>query len=114
MSPSQSSQYQPLPAEEKVSENDEQLPQVPVRKQRNNAVIALVVCLIAFASLFAFVGTVKTAEHSRSQQQITEETIEDDPTAYFLEAARATDQQYLLGVGKADITGLVSSNLCME
>ncbi|KAE8441917.1 hypothetical protein EG329_004175 [Mollisiaceae sp. DMI_Dod_QoI] len=105
MSPFHSSQYQALPVEEKIEE--EQPPQILVKKQRNKAVISLVVCLIALASLFAFLEIVKSTKHSLSSQQITESALHDEPDSYFTEAARATGQQYLLGVGKADITGPV-------
>lgn len=104
MFPFQSSEYQQLPVEEKVE--DEQ-PQAPVKKRNNKAFVALVVCLIAFASLFAFLGTRSSKHDDESQQQIFEEAAEAEFASFLNGEARATGQQYLLGVGKADITGLV-------
>jgi hypothetical protein len=111
MSPFQSSQYEAVPADEKEDDQQE-TPQssLPVKKQRNEAFVALVICLIAFASLFAFLGTARSTQGSLEH---TEEA-QDDPASYFMEAARATNQQYLLGVGKADITGLVFFLQCVE
>lgn len=108
MSPFHNSQYKALPAEEKVEDNQQPplaASQTLVRKRPNKAFVVLVIGLIAFASLFAFLGTAKPTQDSL--EHLTQETVEDDPASYLMEAARATDQQYLLGVGKADITGSV-------
>lgn len=106
MSSFQHSQYEAIPVDEKV-EDDQQdsLKTSPVKKKRNSAFVGLVICLIAFASLFAFLGTARSTQGSLEHN--TEEAAQDDPASYFMEAARATNQQYLLGVGKADITGSV-------
>ncbi|CZR64169.1 probable neutral ceramidase precursor [Phialocephala subalpina] len=104
MFPFQSSEYQQLPVEEKVE--DEQ-PQAPIKKRNNKAFVALVVCLIAFALLFAFLGTRSSKHDDESQQQIFEEAAEAEFASFLNGEARATGQQYLLGVGKADITGPV-------
>lgn len=104
MSPFQSPEYQQLPVEEKV---EDERPLVPAKKRNNKAFLALVVCLIVFASLFAFLGTSRSSENEASRQQIFEDAAEAEFASFLNEEARATGQQYLLGVGKADITGSV-------
>lgn len=110
MSSFQTSQYEAIPVDEKVDDDQRETSQTsPVKRNNNKVFVGLVLCLIAFASLFAFLGTARSTQGSLEYS--TEETAQDDSATYLMEAARATGQQYLLGVGKADITGLVSPSL---
>lgn len=92
--------------EEKVEDDqDSSLPPTAAKTNWKKTCIALAICLIGFASLIAFFDTKGSAQDS--PEYATEEIAEDDSASYLFEAARATGQQYLVGVGKADITGFV-------
>ena len=98
MRPFQVQEYEALPVEEKL---DSEEPGVPVKPPRRNpTLVAFTISLVFLVSLVVVLGTVK------AWTALTDtESIMDNPEALLAHAARATGDQYLLGVGKADITG---------
>jgi len=109
MRPFQGQGYEALPVEEKLDSGE---PEVPVKgPRRNKPLLAFIVSLVSLASLPFFLGAFK----AWTTVAKTQSTV-DNPEALLAHAARATGDQYLLGVGKADITGYEirsqSSNFC--
>lgn len=110
MRPFTDQQYEAVPKEEKVEE-------VPVlTKKSHKWGKILVFVLIAFLALSALVAitsnhqtTDRNSVSSTEYDVATDQIAQDDAEAFL---SRATGQQYLLGVGKADITGFVSAMFC--
>jgi hypothetical protein len=62
--------------------------------------LAFTISLVSLVSLLVVLGTVKAWTTLTNT-----ESIMDNPETLLAYATRATGDQYLLGVGKADITG---------
>jgi neutral ceramidase len=103
-----SQQYEALPVEEKLE--DEQPSTTPQTPKWSKARMALV-CSLLFLVSFALVAA--TARALTRHAQVTETSIEDEDEAaesWLKEhLTRASGDTYLIGVGKADITGYVKS-----
>lgn len=98
-----SSQYSQLPSEEKEDQTEPQTPVTGAR--RSQLFIAIVTLLFTLALLTLVLG------FSKSWNVQTEATSPTDPIddSEWLRKfeSRATGDEYLIGVGKADITGSV-------
>jgi hypothetical protein len=92
-------QYSELPVEEKSE--DEILALAKVSKWSKKA-IALVASMLLLGSLLLVIGA-----STFFAKDTVVETEEISPEEWL--AARATGDQYLLGVGKADMTGYVNT-----
>ncbi len=108
MSLFQNSEYQALPIEEK-SEHAAETPRISTRSGRSKKLYIAVVSLISI-TLLAFVGFTtiwRSSSPAASPPPSLKDAVPvDEESRDFLSGlARAGDQQYLLGVGKADITG---------
>lgn len=96
-----SHQYSELPGEEKAE--GEQL-QSPPKKSRWSTLSLLLILPLMFVALLALVvGIAKFISRPVPRSQIG--------TAEWAHEIRQTQAQYLLGVGKADITGYVQAKV---
>lgn len=110
----ESQQYEALPVEEGFEKTDD----LPTRSRGPRWERILLYSLVAFVALSALVVVIRnhslvqdppsptsTAKH----EDVLDQAAQEEAEAYL---SRATGQQYLLGVGKADITGpIVELNL---
>jgi len=100
-------QYSELPVEEKL----EFAPVLAPRKSRwSKMIVALVASLLLVSLIILGISVVRTGE-TIIEGSVSEPT-EADHAEWLAHAvkSRATGDQYLLGVGKADITGYVAEN----
>ena len=101
MPPSQ--QYQALPVEEKL--DGDQPSNQPQTRKWSKTRIGLVLSLLVLVSFAIFGVTTRTLTR---QTPAVKTPIEDPDTEWLREhLTRATGDTYLIGVGKADITGYV-------
>lgn len=109
MRPFSNQQYEPLPEEEKVEDA------LDPRKGGQKWGKTLISILISFLALSAIVTLV--SKHNATDGEAlpifpfatdfdTDRSAQEDAEAFL---SRATGQQYLLGIGKADITGFVQT-----
>lgn len=98
----QNQQYEALPVEEKQELEELHQSIANARRKRILSIFAFV--LIALSSL-AFLGYVTTWQETAAVEvPVVEEQVPNEKT--FVEhATRAVGDRYLLGVGRADITG---------
>ncbi|RDL31399.1 Uncharacterized protein BP5553_09608 [Venustampulla echinocandica] len=94
-------EYVALPAQEKVEAGPQDGPDKTLR--RSNAFLATLLSVLFLTLVLAGLGTAALWTPSTSA---TEPRV-DDSEAFREHLTRATGDQYLLGVGKADITGPV-------
>jgi hypothetical protein len=99
MHPLERAEYEPLPAEEKQAVDQEDTSITVKSSGWSRITIASIITLVSFVSLLAFLVTTKAWTPS-----VAEESVET-PDELHDYLARATGDQYLLGVGKGDITG---------
>jgi len=98
--------YSELP----VEENDGKVPTKP-QQRWSKKLVAMVATLVLLISLLAVVGSAAFT-HSKENFQEQQQQEELDQAEWLAQATRATTgDQYLLGVGKADITGYVSEEM---
>ncbi len=95
--------------EEKTDEQQQDAPVVAKSFKWGKILVAIFIFFLAAAVLAAFVGktTKPPSENIESTESFASaeaeaKIVQDDAEAFL---SRATGQQYLLGVGKADITG---------
>lgn len=94
-------QYQALPVEEKL--DDEQLVVPPQISRWSKTRIAFVFSLLFLVS---FTIVAATARALTRYSPIFESSVEDEDPQWLREhLTRTTGDTYLIGVGKADITG---------
>ncbi|KAL2065485.1 hypothetical protein VTL71DRAFT_3155 [Oculimacula yallundae] len=106
----QSREYQALPEQEKHdNEAETETTIVPVRDQGRSKKFYISIASLIAVALLAFGGFASTWTSSPDNHgDFTDAVHMDDESREFLaKLGRAGDQQYLLGVGKADITGPV-------
>lgn len=110
MSLFQNSEYKPLPAEEK-HEHEAETPQISAKEGRGKKFYIALATLIAIALLpfigFGFARTTSETSDASAPSLHDAEPMDEKSKEFLSGLARAGDQQYLLGVGKADITGSV-------
>jgi hypothetical protein len=105
MHPFQSQQYQALPVEEK-QEIEEGL-DIPVDKpRRRKIIIAFCVALSSLVAVLLLLGVTALWTSSKStSKSLPVESPTKFPDSLLEHEIRAPGDRYLLGVGKADITG---------
>jgi len=96
MHPFKRAEYEPLPGEEKQAVDQEDA-SIPVKSSGLRRIT--IASIITLVSLLAFLVTAKVWA-----PPIAEEPVERSEKLHDY-LARATGDQYLLGVGKGDITG---------
>jgi neutral ceramidase len=93
-------QYSELPVEEKLEDGQ---PEAPANNSKWSKRATLwVLSMLAFASLLLVIGTGALS----GRTPVYESPVEESD--WLAHATRAAGDQYLLGVGKADITGYVN------
>lgn len=98
-----SQQYQALPVEEKL---DEEQPSSSPHIRKWSKTRVAIVFLLSFLVSFTIVAA--TTRSLTRHTPTAEPSINDEDTEWLREhLTRATGDTYLLGVGKADITGFV-------
>jgi hypothetical protein len=103
---SSSQQYQALPVEEKL--DGDQSSNQPQTRKWSKTRIGLIFSLLLLVS-FAIVGA--TTRTLTRQTPAVKTSIEDPDSEWLREhLTRATGDTYLIGVGKADITGYVDDS----
>jgi hypothetical protein len=103
MRPFQSQQYEALPVEEKAEDSVVPKTSVPWGK----ILISVFISFLTLSALTVIVGNRglvqnQTLADTVKHDDATDKVAQEEAEAYL---SRATGQQYLLGVGKADITG---------
>ncbi|TVY80554.1 Neutral ceramidase [Lachnellula suecica] len=101
MHPFERAKYEPLPVEEKHAVGQEDTP-VKARSSRWSKIS--IVSIITFVSVLSLLGVLATVR--ASVPVIAEESVDNSEELHDY-LARASGDQYLLGVGKGDITGPV-------
>ena len=71
--------------------------------------MAMIVSLLLVAALFLVAGT--SAWVASTKPEAPKVTEASSPEQFLTQAARAAGDTYLIGVGKADITGYVTCDL---
>lgn len=112
----QNREYQALPEQEKFDHEIEaetqtqSLPTHPRSQGRSKKFYIAIASLIAVV-LLAFVGIASSWTSSTDIPPDFADAVpmDDESREFLANLGRAGDQQYLLGVGKADITGLVAT-----
>ena len=108
----QNREYQALPDQEKhQNEAENETPAIPSRSQaRSKKFYFAIASLIAVGLLALVASTSPWASEAEPVPGLADAMPMDDESREFLaNLGRAGDQQYLLGVGKADITGYVET-----
>lgn len=107
MSPSQ--HYQALPVEEKLDDGQQpsSLAQTSRWSRTRTALVFSILFLLSFTIIAAAASSL--TRHSNSPNSATAESAFNDDDAAWVKdhLNRATDGTFLIGVGKADITGQV-------
>ncbi|KAH7317703.1 neutral/alkaline nonlysosomal ceramidase-like protein [Rhexocercosporidium sp. MPI-PUGE-AT-0058] len=108
----QNREYQALPEQEKfdnVVVAETQNPSLPVRSQGRSKKFYIAISSLIAVALLAFVGFASSWTTSTNTPPDFADAVpmDDESREFLANLGRAGDQQYLLGVGKADITGPV-------
>ncbi|CZS98142.1 related to ceramidase [Rhynchosporium agropyri] len=105
----QKREYQALPEQEKHHDSETQIVAVPVRSHGKCRKFHITVASLIIVTLLAFVGIASAWINSPGALPEVHDAMpmDDESREYLAKLGRAADQQYLLGVGKADITGPV-------
>jgi len=99
MHPSHRAEYEPLPADEKQAVGQEVTPVHAKSSRWSKKSIALIAVLLFLFSILAVLAAANMWTPPR-----TEESVESSEEFHDY-LARANGDQYLLGVGKGDVTG---------
>jgi hypothetical protein len=104
MRPFQDQEYEALPVEEKLEFEE---PEILVDQPRRRiTILAFLVFILTVASVLAIVvvATVWTTIPLAAEPPLVDSPV-DDPELFLEHAVRAPGDRYMIGVGKADITG---------
>lgn len=100
MAPIKSQEYEALPVEEKV---EDELAGAAPKSRKRRSFFVLLFCFLSFTSLLVVVGFKNLWA---MELPISHPENLEDPEEFLTRALSASNgTQYLLGVGKADITG---------
>lgn len=109
---SQNRGYQALSEQEKhQNEAENETPAVPGRRQARSKKFYFAIASLIAVGLLALVAFTSswTSEAEPVPDLAAAMPMDDESREFLANLGRAGDQQYLLGVGKADITGYVET-----
>jgi hypothetical protein len=101
MHPFQRAEYEPLPAEEKQAVDQEVTPVHTKSSRWSKKSIASIIALVSLFSILAAITTTNIWTVPKAEESV------ENSEEFHDYLARANGDQYLLGVGKGDITGSV-------
>jgi hypothetical protein len=102
MHPFQRNEYEPLPAEEKQAVDQEVTPLHAKSSRWSKKSMALIIALVSLFSILAVITTTNIWTPPTAEESV------ENSEEFHDYLARANGDQYLLGVGKGDITGSVT------
>ena len=105
MRPYQDQEYEALPVEEKQELEEYHKSVTQTRRKRTFAIFAFILIVVSALSFFAFTFISNAAPSVGDLPVVEEEESIPNREAFLKHAVRAVGDRYLLGTGKADITG---------